>query len=181
MSKVCLFKYQNNWYNPGSKIKIFFWMIISFVFFESQAPFPSCFKSLMLRLFGAKIGSNVVIKPGCKIKYPWFLFVGNDVWLGERCWIDNLANVTIENDCCISQNAYIFTGNHDYTKSTFDLIISPVYLKCGSWIGAHSIVCPNVIVGQYAVLATGSVATCDLVELGIYQGNPAKFKRYRKL
>jgi putative colanic acid biosynthesis acetyltransferase WcaF len=117
-----LSKYNNDWYKPGNKIKIILWYFINMFFFKTMFPFPSVFKIKLLRLFGAKIGNNVVIKPNVNIKYPWFLEIGNNVWIGENAWIDNLANVKIEDNVCISQDAYLLTGNHNYKKETFDTI-----------------------------------------------------------
>lgn len=181
MSTVNLSLYNNSWYQPGSKIKISFWLLASCLFFENSLPIPNSFKVTILRLFGAQISNGVTVKPGCKIKYPWFLTVGNHVWLGENCWIDNLAPVAIEDNCCLSQGAYLLTGNHDFRKSTFDLIIKPITLKQGSWVGAKATVCPGVTLNEHSILAVGSVATHDLEAFGIYQGNPAIFKRYRKI
>ena len=179
MKSINLAGYRNNGYQPGSKLKILVWVLISFLIFENSLPFPCRIKVNLLRLFGAKVGSSVVIKPNCKIKYPWFLTIGNYVWIGEHCWIDNLAPVNIEDNCCISQGAYLLTGNHDFSKPTFDLIIKPIHLKQGCWIGAKAIVCPGVTLHEHSVLSVGSIATKDLDAAGIYQGNPAVFKRQR--
>lgn len=179
MTNVDLSKYTNEFYHPGSKIKIFIWMIISFVFFEHSLAIFSKFKCFLLRLFGSKIGSGCIIKPGCKIKYPWFLTVYDNVWLGENTWIDNLENILIESNCCISQGAYLFTGNHDYKKQGFDLITKPVMLRSGSWVGAKAVVCPGVELGEFSILTAGSIANSSLEPFGIYQGNPATLKRKR--
>lgn len=178
--KMNLSSYDNSWYYPGNKLKIFIWILFSFLLFNSSLPIPSKVKVFVLRIFGAKIGNNVVIKPGCKIKYPWNLSICDNVWLGENCWIDNLTKVIIENNCCISQGAYIFTGNHNYKKGTFDLMLNSITLKAGCWIGAKSVVCPNVTVGECSILTVGSVATVSLQPFSIYQGNPAIFKRKRE-
>lgn len=132
-------------------------------------------------MFGAHVGKGVVIKPHVRIKYPWRMVIGNHVWIGEDVWIDNLAKVVIGDNCCLSQGAFLLCGNHDYSKTTFDLIIGEIHLEEGVWIGAKSIVCPGVTCRSHAVLAVGSVATKDLDAYGIYQGNPALKVRERIL
>jgi len=120
-----------------------------------------------------------MIKPNVTIKYPWFLKIGDYTWIGEQVWLDSLASITIGSNCCISQGALLLTGNHDYTKVSFDLIIGKIVLEDGVWIGAKSVVCPGVICFTHSVLAVGSVATKNLDTYSIYQGNPAIFKKKR--
>ncbi len=133
----------------------------------------------ILRLFGARVGRGVVIKPSVRVKYPWKLEVGDHVWIGESVWIDNLGKVTIGDHCCLSQGAYLLCGNHDYRRKSFDLIVGPVTLEEGVWIGAKAIVAPSVTCHSHAVLTAGSVATQSLEAYGIYQGNPAQKIRIR--
>jgi putative colanic acid biosynthesis acetyltransferase WcaF len=73
----------------------------------------------------------------------------------------------------------LLTGNHNYKKTTFDLITEGIILHDGVWIGARSVVCPGVTCHEHSVLAVGSVAICDLEARGIYQGNPAVKMRDR--
>ena len=127
-----------------------------------------------MRTFGAKIGENVTIKPKVNIKYPWFLKISDNVWIGENVWIDNLTQVTISSNVCISQGAMLLCGNHNYKKSTFDLMLGEIVLEEGVWIGARSVVCPGVTCKSHSVLTVGSVATSDLEAYSIYQGNPAR-------
>lgn len=136
----------------------------------------SSLRVLTLRLFGAKIGRGVVIKPGVSVKYPWMLEIGDYSWIGEDVWIDNLAQVTIGANCCISQGAMLLCGNHNYKLETFDLMVKSIIIEDGAWIGAQSTVCPGVMVKKEAVLAVGSIATSVLEASTIYQGNPAKIK-----
>jgi putative colanic acid biosynthesis acetyltransferase WcaF len=68
----------------------------------------------------------------------------------------------------------LLCGNHDYKKPSFDLIVGPITIKQGGWVGAQTVVCPGVTVGSHAVLAVGSTATKDLDGYSIYQGNPAQ-------
>lgn len=172
-NKTDLSKYNNDWYQPGgSVLKKTCWYVLHAIFIHSAFPFSS-FKVFLLRLFGASIGTSVTIKPNVTIKYPWHLTIGNHVWIGEQVWIDNLSRVTIKNNCCVSQGAMLLCGNHDYSKTSFDLIVKDITLEEGVWIGAKSIVCPGVSIGSHSVLTVNSVATSNLEPWGIYQGNPA--------
>ncbi len=173
-----LSKFNNDWYKPGSAIKRLAWYCVSSIFFETAFPI-SGFKIFLLKVFGARIESGVVIKPRVSIKYPWKLSIGENSWIGEQVWIDNLDQVTIGKNCCLSQGSFLLCGNHDYKKSSFDLITKPIVLEDGAWIGAKSTVCPGVTVHTHAVLSVGSVATTDLLAYSIYQGVPAAKIRER--
>ena len=171
---VNLSKFNNGWYQPGGNAftRVAWYLVNAFVFRTYLFPFYSV-KSSILRLFGASVGKGLVIKPSVNIKYPWHLKIGNNVWIGEDVWIDNLAETIIGNNVCISQGAMLLTGNHNYKKVTFDLIVKGIVLEDGVWIGARSTVCPGVTCGTHSVLSVGSVATRNMEPFGIYTGLPA--------
>lgn len=173
MKTVDLGRYSESWYKPGGVVKRALWYTANMIFFKTSIPYPNILKCALLRLFGARVGNGINIKPCVNIKYPWFLEIGNNVWLGEESWIDNKAKVSIGNNVCISQGAYILTNNHDYKKETFDLVIKPIAIEKGAWIGARAIVCPGVTVRSHAVITAGSVITKDADGYGVYKGNPA--------
>lgn len=155
------------------------WYFVNALFVRvSWNPFMGI-KIVLLKAFGAKIGKGLVIKNNVCIKFPWKLTLGDNVWLGESCWIDNLDSVTIGNNVCISQGALLLTGNHDYTVSTFDYRNAPILIEDGAWIGAKAVVCPSVVVRTHAILTVGSIATKEMEAYGIYQGNPARMIRKR--
>lgn len=174
-----LASFDNSWYKPGPRWKIVLWFVVNSVTLNTYLPIPMAIKRLILKLFGAKLGVGLVIKPAVNIKYPWFLRVGDHVWIGEKVWIDNLSEVTIGHHVCLSQGAMLLTGNHDYRRSSFDLTAQPITLDDGVWIGAQAVVCPGVRCYSHAVLAVGSIATRPLEAYGIYQGNPAVWVRKR--
>jgi putative colanic acid biosynthesis acetyltransferase WcaF len=179
--KTDLSSFDNSWYNPGGNlVKRVAWYFVSTCFFKSSFPFYG-FKRSLLRLFGASIGNGVVIKPHVTIKYPWKLVVGNHVWIGEQVWIDNLAKVTLKDSSCVSQGALLLCGNHNYKRSTFDLIIGEITLEEGAWAGAKTVVCPGVKLGSHSLLTVGSVATQSLEPYWIYQGNPAAKLKIREV
>jgi putative colanic acid biosynthesis acetyltransferase WcaF len=174
MKQVDLGKYSESWYKPGGIAKRALWYAVNMVFFKSSMIYPNFLKVALLRLFGAKVGSGINIKPCVNIKYPWFLEIGENVWIGEEAWIDNKAKVTIGDNVCISQGAYILTNNHDYKKETFDLIIKPITIESGVWIGARAVVCPGVTLESHSVIMAGSVISKDADPYSIYKGVPAE-------
>jgi len=179
MQRTDLSHYNNAGYRPGGLMKRLAWYGVEMLFFKTLLPFPSGMKVALLRAFGARVGHGVVIKPDVHIKYPWFLTIGDYSWIGEGVWIDSLAQVTMGSNVVLSQGAYLLTGSHDYTQSTFDLITKPIVLEDGVWIGAKATVCPGVTCRSHSVLAVGSVATSELEAYGVYQGCPAIKKRER--
>lgn len=172
--KTDLSQFDNSDFRPGPLPSRAIWYLVNLCFIRNRF-FPfSAFKRALLRLFGAKIGRSVVIKPGVNIKYPWKLSIGDYSWIGEGVWIDNLDHVEIGAHCCISQGALILSGNHDYSKVGFDLLVKPIVLHDGVWIGAKSIVTQGVTCEEHSVLAVNSVASHNLKAFTIYRGNPAE-------
>lgn len=179
MNTVDLGNYNNKWYKPGNKIKRALWYLTNIIFLKNNIPYCNGLKISILRIFGAKIGRKVLLKPNVNIKYPWFLKIGDFSWIGEGVCIDNLVTVKIGNDVCISQWACILTGNHDYKKTTFDLIVSPVNIEHGVWVGARALICPGVTLKSHSVVAAGSVISEDTDPYTVYKGNPAAPVRKR--
>lgn len=182
MSKTDLSTYNNHPYHPGGNaLKRILWYYTNAVFFKTSLIPSSSFRVNLLRLFGAKIGKNVTIKPCVNIKYPWNLTIGDETWIGENVWIDSLVLISIGAHVCLSQGAVLLTGSHNYKKASFDLITRGVILEDGVWIGAGAMVNLGVTAASHAVLTSGSVATKNLEAYTIYQGNPAAKTRKRQI
>jgi putative colanic acid biosynthesis acetyltransferase WcaF len=177
---VDLSKFSTGTFQRGaSPLKESLWLLVSLGLFR-LCPFSlSPLKRMVLRAFGARIGNNVTIKPQVKITFPWKLTLGDHVWLGEECWLLNLERISIGNNVCISQRAFLCTGSHDYKLSTFDLITKPIIVENGAWLGADCWIGPGVVIGADSILTAGSVTTKSLEPGGIYRGNPAVFLRPR--
>jgi putative colanic acid biosynthesis acetyltransferase WcaF len=174
MNKIVNYQsFNNKWYKPGNKVKIFIWYFVNILFFKNSLNPFSGVKVFLLKLFGAKIGNNVFLKPSINIKYPWKLTLGDYSMIGENVWIDNLDEVIIGSNVCISQGAILMSGNHNYKKTSFDLILGKIILEDGVWICAKSIVCANVICKTHSILSVNSTATNNLEPYSIYCGTPA--------
>lgn len=181
MKKVDLSTFNNSWWRPGSKLKILAWIIINPLTLNSYIPLPQLVKKLILKTFGTRIASGVVIKQKVNIKFPWLLEIGENAWIGENVWIDNLAAVSIGANSCLSQGAMLLTGNHDFSVTSFDLKLGEIIIEDGAWVCAKAIVGPGVTMGSHSVLGVASFTSKNLEKYTIYSGNPAKQVKIRQI
>lgn len=177
---VDLTQFDNSCYSPGrSRLVIAIWYFVNVLFLKNPLNPSSKFKVVLLRLFGAKVGVGVNLKPSINIKYPWNLEIGDYSWIGENVWIDSLDKVRIGNNVCLSQGTYLCTGNHDWSDCAFGLVVKPVEVEDGAWVGAGAIVLPGVTIATHSVITAGAVVSQGTEPYMIYSGNPAVFIRKR--
>jgi putative colanic acid biosynthesis acetyltransferase WcaF len=154
------------------------WRAAEGLLFGSWIP-GSAWRVALLRLFGARVGRGVVIKPRVRVKFPWRLCIGDHSWIGEDAWLDNLAEIRIGSHCCLSQGVYLCTGNHRWDADDFRLETRPIHVEDHCWIGAQARVGPGVTCRAGAVLTFGSLALADLEAWSVYSGMPAARRKAR--
>jgi putative colanic acid biosynthesis acetyltransferase WcaF len=157
----------------ASRIQEAGWVLIKCLFFQNPIPWPSGLRTAWLRLFGAKVGKQVVIRANTNITFPWRLTIGDHVWIGEEVMILSLAPVRIESSVCISQRAFLCTGSHDHRTGNFELVTKPITVRTGSWIAAQAFIAPGVEIGRNSVVSAGSVVLRDVPAESVVRGNPA--------
>lgn len=150
------------------------WLVVEAIVLLNPLVTSYWLKRRILCAFGAKIGRGLVIKPGVHIKYPWHLVIGDNCWIGERAWIDNFVDVRIGSNVCISQGAYLCTGNHDWSDIGMPLVVKPIEVQDGAWVAAFAKIAPGLTIGSQAVVTLGAVLCTDADAGGIYTGNPAQ-------
>lgn len=149
------------------------WVAIKVIFFLNPFPWPSSLRVGFLRMFGAKVGERVVIRSGVHITFPWYVEIGDDVWLGDEACLLSLALITIENDVCISQRAFLCTGSHNFRTKTFELVTRSITVRRGSWIAAQAFIAPGVEIGEGSLISAGSVVLDAVPPRSLVRGNPA--------
>lgn len=127
------------------------WLVMQGLLLGSWLP-GSGWRVRLLRWFGARIGTDVVIKPRVTVKFPWKLTLSDHVWIGEGVWIDNLAPVSIGAHSCVSQGAYLCTGSHDWSDPGFGLVVRPISIGSGCWVGAFACLAPGTDMADGAVV-----------------------------
>jgi len=168
-------------FRGGSKFKVQIWDIIQLFFISFSPQFMYGFRNFLLRLFGAKIGKNVKIRSSVKITYPWNLEIGDNVWIGEDCYIYNLAKISIGSDVSIAHRNFFNTGGHDYTKTTFDIFAKPIVIEDECWVTSEVYISPGVTIGKGAVIGVRSSVFKDMPEGMLCYGNPAKPMKKREM
>ena len=148
--------------------------MLKIVFFLSALPWSSRIKRGLLRIFGGRIGKGVVIRPRVNITMPWRLEIGDHSWIGEEVYLLSLDRISIGSHCCVSQRAFLCTGNHDFRDECFSFQGGPIVLGDGVWVGASVFVGPGVEIAREAVVTAASVVLKSLPGGMVCCGNPAE-------
>ena len=157
-----------------SKIYVQSWRIIHSTFFRLSPQFMYGWRRILLRLFGAKIGRNVLIRPTVKILYPWKLTIGDWSWIGDEVTLYNMADINIGKNCVISQKSYLCTGSHDHTKTSFEIFAKPIDIEDEVWVATDVFIAPGITIKTGAIVGFRSTVNKDLPSKMICYGNPAK-------
>lgn len=155
------------------------WQITYLLLYRTSPRPMHAWRSMLLRLFGAKMGPGCHFYPTGKVWAPWNLVCEDYCTLAGGAEIYNPSPVFLGSHCILSQQAYVCGATHDYNHPEFPMISYRMSLGAYSWICARASVSPGVNVGSGAVLGLGSVATRDLEPWTVYSGVPAVKVRMR--
>ena len=181
MEKELWFKRDNKTQNVtrSYKIKLLIWRCVDTVFFKTSLNPLSCWRVLLLRLFGAKIGKGCYISPKCTIFIPWNIEIGNFVSIDDYAYIKPRTKITIGDYVSISNFVHIIPGGHDIRARNLASDLKPVTIGNGAFIGADSYIGKGVTIGQMAVIGARSVVLKDVPENVIAFGSPCQVKSIR--
>jgi putative colanic acid biosynthesis acetyltransferase WcaF len=155
---IDLSKFDNSGYERGvPQWKEALWWVCRSIFFAPMFPVPSPVKVLVLRWFGAKVGVGVVIRSRVNITMPWRLEIGDHVWIGDEVFVLSLDHVRIGSNVCLSQRAFLCTGNHNFKSEGFDLMTSPIEIGDSCWVAASGFVGPGAVIPAGTMVKAGEV------------------------
>lgn len=157
---------------PGWYVQL--WWIVQGTLFRLSPQFMYGWRRFLLRVFGARIGINVLIRPTARVTYPWKLEVGDFSWIGDDVILYTLGSITIGSNVVVSQRSYICAAGHDYRKSQFDIFSAPVRIEDGAWVATDVYVGPGVTVARGAVVGARSSVFRDVPAMMICVGSPAR-------
>lgn len=155
------------------------WWIVQATLFGWSPQVLYGWRNFLLRLFGARIGKGVAIRPGARITYPWKLEVGDYCWVGDESVFYNLDKITLGNNVALAHRVYLCTGLHDYTDPAFAIRALPIAIRDEVWLTNDVFVGPGVTIGRGTVVGARSTVLHDLPETMLCAGYPAKAIRPR--
>jgi len=167
------FRGRSGWY-------VQLWWLVQSTLFARSPQFMYGWRNFLLRLFGAKVGVGVIIRPSVRVTYPWKVAIGNDVWIGDHAELYSLGEIEIGDDVVISQKSYLCAATHDFTKPTFDMIDKKITIEDQAWIATDVFIAPGVTIGRGALIGARSSVFSDMPEGMICVGSPAKPVKIRK-
>lgn len=150
------------------------WWLVQGSLFRASPDFMVGWRAALLRLFGARIGRGVRIRPTVRVRFPWRLVVGDHAWIGDDVELYSLGDIVIGANAVVSQRSYLCTGTHDYRDPGFAILAKPIFVEAESWICTDVFVGPGVTVGQGAIIAARSTLLEDAQPMMIYAGSPAR-------
>ncbi|MCZ6674485.1 MAG: WcaF family extracellular polysaccharide biosynthesis acetyltransferase [Verrucomicrobia bacterium] len=162
-----------------SKLTEIVWYLFKMIFILTAFPWPQSLKHFVLRLFGARLGKGVVIKPRVNIHFPWKLTLGDHCWIGEECFILNFEPVSVGKHACLSQRSFLCGGNHNFRSPEFEYRNGPITIGDGAWVGAQVFLGPNVKLGVDCVISAGSRVFKNMPDGMICAGDPCEPKSNR--
>jgi putative colanic acid biosynthesis acetyltransferase WcaF len=157
----------------------FTWQMVYLLLYRTSPRPMHAWRSMLLQVFGAKMGPGCHFYPSGRVWAPWNLVCEDCCTLADQAEIYNPSPIYLASHCIISQQAFVCGATHDYNHPEFPMISYAMRLGAYSWICARASVSPGVQVGEGAVLGLGSVASDDLEPWTVYSGVPAAKTKMR--
>lgn len=132
------------------------------------------FRRVLLRRFGARIGSGVRVHPSVKVIIPWNIDLGDDVVVHERAILYALGEIRVGQRTEIGPFSHICAGTHDFTSPAFTLLRQPITIGTDCLLGICSFVAPNVTIAEKTTLMPRCAVYADTEPGSRYIGNPGK-------
>lgn len=172
---------QINRLSLSNKLARSVWNIVWISLFRPSPILFHSWRSMLLILFGAKLGKSVHVYPSVKVWAPWNLEMGDYSCLGSGVDCYSVSKVRIGNNSTVSQYTFLCTASHDYSKLSMPLTSAPIDVGSSVWIAADAFLGPGVVIGDGAVVTARSSVFSDIPAWSIAKGTPAKAVKNRRV
>ncbi|HOZ80641.1 MAG TPA: acyltransferase [Candidatus Woesebacteria bacterium] len=131
-------------------------------------------RKLVYNLSGIKLPFDSTIHLGANFFNPENISIGHNTIIGDHCFLDGRAKLTIGSHVDIASQVLIYNDEHNLSDPNFGNSFAPVTINDYVFIGPRAIILPGVTIGKGAVVAAGAIVTKDIPDFEIWGGVPAK-------
>lgn len=157
--------------NRLSTIALEFWLMV----LRLVGHIPSHrFRQFFYILSGVKLPLNSYIHLGANFFNPSGITIGENTIIGNDCFLDGRAPITIGSHIDIASQVLIYNDEHDINSPSFGNSFGQVTINDYVFVGPRAIILPDVTIGRGAIVAAGAVVTKDIPDFEIWGGVPAK-------
>jgi maltose O-acetyltransferase len=132
--------------------------------------------ALLTDLFGA-VGEGSFIEPAFRCDYGFNIRVGRKFYANFDCVFLDCAPITIGDEVMLAPGVHLYTATHPMdheTRASGLELARPITIGNRVWIGGRSVILPGVTIGDFAVIAAGSVVSRDVPAGAVVRGVPAR-------
>lgn len=157
-----------------SAVQVQLWWLVQATLFRWSPQLAYGWRRSLLRLFGARIGRQVIIRPTVTVTYPWKVRIGDHAWVGDRAVLYSLGHIDIGEHAVVSQGTHLCAGDHDHADASFPIRARDIVVGDQAWIAADAFVAPGVTIGVGAVIGARSAVFRDMPEGMVCVGHPCR-------
>ncbi len=170
---------------PGSRgrsaLYVQLWWLVQATLFRGSPQIAYGFRRWLLRCFGAKVGTKVLIRATATVTYPWKVTIGDYSWIGDDAVIYSIGQIVIGDHAVVSQRSYLCAADHDAAQIDFPIRERRVDIGSGAWVATDVFVGPDVTIGRNTVVGARSSVFKSLPDNMICHGSPCRPVRARTL
>lgn len=129
------------------------------------------------------IGTDALITPIIEYagqRYSPRISIGRDVYIGPHVYLAAISNITIEDECVLSEQVYINDCSHGLHPDAGPIMAQSlihggdVHIGKGCFLGYRSAILPGVELGAHCIVGINSVVTKSFPAYSMLAGSPAR-------
>lgn len=145
-----------------------------------KTPILSRYSHIWYSRLGMNVGKNSRVAVDLKVKGHYSnILIGEGAEVQDGCFITAYEKFSLGDYSALAYQVTVLTsaypnGPHNKLVRIYPRMRKAVTIGSHSWIGARVVILPGVNIGNYCVVAAGSVVTKDVPDYAVVAGVPAK-------
>lgn len=134
------------------------------------------FRGILARPFFKKCGSGLQIQRNVTFYNPGKIIIGKNVVIPYGCWItvSGSDSIILEDNVGLAPYVVLVSGGYDNVSNGAVPVSGQIIIKQGAWIGAHSTVLKDVVVGEKSIVAANTLVDKNVPPRSVFAGSPGK-------